>query len=114
MAVYNGRPGEGLSSGHGEREMKGVILVTAVAMIVAIGCRRGDPADKMIGMVDRMPPEKRPVNWQQTRSLMERKAPAVGQPAPDFTLKTLDGTKTISLSAFHDDRPRVLIFGSYT
>jgi Ca2+-binding EF-hand superfamily protein len=39
--------------------------------------------------------------------------PAVGRPAPDFTLTGPDG-KEISLHAFRGDRPLVLVFGSFT
>ncbi|MBI2190833.1 MAG: hypothetical protein HYU36_02465 [Planctomycetes bacterium] len=39
--------------------------------------------------------------------------PAPGDPAPDFTLKTLDGP-TLSLSQLVAERPVVLEFGSYT
>lgn len=38
----------------------------------------------------------------------------VGDPAPDFTLKTLDRSATVRLSSFRGDRPVVLVFGSYT
>ena len=38
----------------------------------------------------------------------------VGDDAPDFSLPTVDRSKTITLSAFRDDRPVVLVFGSYT
>lgn len=34
--------------------------------------------------------------------------------APDFALKTLDGTETIRLSDFRGKKPVVLIFGSFT
>jgi len=40
-------------------------------------------------------------------------SPNVGQDAPDFSLKTLDGKKTITLSSFKG-KPVVLVFGSYT
>lgn len=39
--------------------------------------------------------------------------PAVGRPAPDFTLPGTDG-KEISLHQFRGDRPLVLVFGSFT
>jgi len=89
-------------------------LIFLVSAAVLMGCRRGDPADQMIKMVDAMPPEDRPYDWARTKALMARRPPAVGEPAPDFTLKTLDGSGTVTLSEFHPDRPRVLIFGSYT
>lgn len=38
----------------------------------------------------------------------------VGDIAPDFKLKTLDGKRTIQLRQFRGKRPVVLIFGSYT
>jgi thiol-disulfide isomerase/thioredoxin len=40
--------------------------------------------------------------------------PELGQPAPDFTLKALDGQGSITLSSFRGKRPVVLTFGSYT
>ena len=39
--------------------------------------------------------------------------PAVGRPAPDFTLRTPDG-KELSLHDYRADRPLVLVFGSFT
>jgi len=38
----------------------------------------------------------------------------VGDPAPDFTLKTKDGSRQVQLSSFKGKRPVVLVFGSYT
>jgi hypothetical protein len=38
----------------------------------------------------------------------------VGDPAPDFHLRTLDKTSEVSLSSFRGSQPVVLIFGSYT
>jgi hypothetical protein len=38
----------------------------------------------------------------------------LGDMAPDFKLKTLDGKRTIRLRQFRGKRPVVLIFGSYT
>jgi peroxiredoxin len=40
--------------------------------------------------------------------------PAVGQVAPDFTLRTSDGEKTVTLSQFRGKKPVVLVFGSFT
>lgn len=37
-----------------------------------------------------------------------------GHPAPDFQLPLLDGSGSVQLSSFRDNRPVVLIFGSYT
>ena len=41
-------------------------------------------------------------------------APKVGQEAPTFKLKSLDGKKEMNLAEFRGKRPVVLFFGSYT
>jgi hypothetical protein len=38
----------------------------------------------------------------------------IGDPAPDFRLKTYEKSSWVRLSDFRGDRPVVLIFGSYT
>jgi hypothetical protein len=38
----------------------------------------------------------------------------VGDTAPDFTLATLDKTANVSLTSLRNDKPVVLVFGSYT
>jgi hypothetical protein len=38
----------------------------------------------------------------------------VGDAAPDFKLKTTDGSREVTLSSFKGKRPVVLVFGSYT
>jgi hypothetical protein len=43
-----------------------------------------------------------------------REGPRVGQPAPDFALKTADGKRTVRLSQYRGKRPVVLVFGSFT
>ena len=37
-----------------------------------------------------------------------------GDTAPDFTLKSADGKKTMRLSEYRGKRPVALVFGSYT
>lgn len=44
----------------------------------------------------------------------QRDTTKAGDMAPDFSLKTLDGTETIRLADFRGKKPVVLIFGSYT
>jgi hypothetical protein len=43
-----------------------------------------------------------------------REGPAVGEHAPDFTLRTEDGKRTVSLRHYRGRTPVVLIFGSFT
>jgi hypothetical protein len=38
----------------------------------------------------------------------------VGQEAPDFSLKSLNGDSSVRLSSFRRQKPVVLVFGSYT
>jgi hypothetical protein len=38
----------------------------------------------------------------------------VGDPAPDFTLPSIDRSARVQLSSFRGRRPVVLVFGSYT
>ena len=44
----------------------------------------------------------------------ETHAPDVGALAPDFDLPLRDSDERVKLSAFRDQRPVALIFGSYT
>jgi hypothetical protein len=37
-----------------------------------------------------------------------------GDEAPDFTLKTLDGSAEVQLSSYRGECPVALVFGSYT
>ena len=41
-------------------------------------------------------------------------APKAGDLAPDFTLKAVSGTKSVTLSEFRGKRPVALVFGSFT
>lgn len=73
-----------------------------------------DPAEQFAKRMESAPPDERVPNWSNIKTMMARKAPKVGVPAPDFTLKTLDGEDEIRLSQFAGKQPVVLIFGSYT
>ncbi|MBI1816807.1 MAG: hypothetical protein HYR72_17650 [Deltaproteobacteria bacterium] len=44
----------------------------------------------------------------------ETRAPAIGDPAPDFELPRLGSDERVRLSTFHGDQPVALIFGSFT
>ncbi len=41
-------------------------------------------------------------------------APKVGEVAPLFSLKVLQGKRRVDLASFRDKRPVILLFGSYT
>lgn len=70
--------------------------VAAVAMLVAL------PA------VSQLPNHSGGIPHRSNKSLQ------VGEPAPDFKLRTKDGKMQVQLSSFRGKRPVVVIFGSYT
>jgi len=87
------------------------VLVVAIGVLLALGTsgafaqEGGDPAQedrakRMRGMRERM--------------MKDDGAPKVGDVAPTFALKTLEGEEVVDLGAFKGDKPAVLIFGSYT
>ena len=53
---------------------------------------------------------------QSPRDFFKRpdRAPKVGEDAPTFKLKSLDGKSETDLAQFKGKKPVVLIFGSYT
>jgi hypothetical protein len=90
-----------------------VIVYAALACGLAIAMRQ--PPDKFGAIMAKMPsiafmalPFER--LWLSTRAGHLQ----VGDAAPDFALKTLDGSADVRLSSFLGKRPVVLIFGSYT
>jgi|CXWL01.1.fsa_nt_gi hypothetical protein len=95
-----------------------MFLKYLVLMPALVGCtmciQDVDPVKKFIDQMDKAPPEQRVPNWEQTKTLMARVAPKIGGEAPDFSLLTLDGKQTVKLSQHKDDRPVVLVFGSFT
>ena len=45
---------------------------------------------------------------------LNKRAPKVGDLAPDFTLSDISGTQSVTLSDFRGKKPVALVFGSYT
>lgn len=45
---------------------------------------------------------------------LDRSAPRAGDMAPDFTLRDVTGTESVTLSDFRGKKPVALVFGSYT
>ena len=58
--------------------------------------------------------QKEIMEFMQNRRQQESGGPDVGQEAPDFALRTLEGDREIKLSDFRGKKPVVLVFGSYT
>ncbi len=94
------------------RQMHGLLVLMPVMCL--FGCAPRDPMAAFIAKQDSLPPEERVPDWERTRRLILRTAPAVGDVAPDFELPLLDGSGEIRRSEFHEGRPLVLVFGSFT
>ncbi len=77
-------------------------LLLAMAGGQAVAQEDGDGArrQRRQGMRDRM--------------MRDDNAPKVGDVAPVFTLKSLDGKSETDLASFKDKKPVLLFFGSYT
>jgi hypothetical protein len=60
------------------------------------------------------PPRRGPRPPSQFRQQRQAEQLKKGDVAPDFTLKSPDGKKTITLSDFQGKKPVALVFGSYT
>lgn len=89
------------------------------AAFFTAGCRstpeeEPDMADRYIAAMDAKPAEERVPKWEETKALMNRRAPQVGEVAPDFELPREDGSGTARLSSLCRERPVILVFGSYT
>lgn len=85
------------------RSTLGLLLL----FIVFVGCGH-ENSDSSLGRQD---PVARP---SRAITVSIDKAPQVGEVAPNFVLKSIDGSQETELSSFHGKRPVVLIFGSYT
>jgi hypothetical protein len=68
--------------------------------------RRNAPSDSPLSLQD-------VVSSDEYRDLMTAKV-AVGDAAPDFELRRLDGSGTVRLSSLVESQPVALVFGSYT
>jgi hypothetical protein len=66
------------------------------------------------------PPNDDPSRWLLVKALFKgelgsaTEGPNVGDEAPDFSLRTFDGKRRVSLSEVKGRKPVVLIFGSFT
>jgi hypothetical protein len=88
----------------------------ALGLLAALGCATGSDrvAQQFIAEMDALPPEEQVPNWAETRALMMREAPRIGDAAPDFTLETSGGSDSVTLSQLDASKPVVLVFGSWT
>ena len=85
--------------------------------MVSIACRKHAANWLLVSIVllivsSSLAQERRPARGN--RPIRQPDKIKVGDQAPDFALKTVDGKETIKLSSFRGDRPVALVFGSYT
>jgi hypothetical protein len=59
-------------------------------------------------------PATQPVAALQPTTKPDQAAPEVGETAPTFKLKSLDGKSEFELTSLRGKRPVLLLFGSYT
>lgn len=92
------------------------VLAFAYAMLVGgLAIAMQQPPDAFGAFMAKLPPMAfmvlpfRPL-WMNARAGKL----SVGQDAPNFSLKTVDGGSQVTLASFRGKRPVVLIFGSYT
>ena len=82
------------------RKLQFVLIVLIIASFAA--------SDVASQQARKRPDGRRPGSKRKPDTLK------VGDMAPDFTLKTLDGDQTVKLGSFRGKKPVALVFGSYT
>lgn len=92
-----------------------VLLFLYGALVVGLAIAMHQPPSVFGSIMARMPPMAFMVLpferlWMHARAGDLQ----VGQDAPDFSLKSLNGDTSVRLSSFRRQKPVVLVFGSYT
>jgi len=72
--------------------------------------QNGDGTISQQDIISEMSKRRQEINRRE----QEMAGPNVGEDAPDFALRTLDGKRIVKLSDFEGREPVVLVFGSYT
>ena len=97
----------------------GPMMMSLFVLVMVVGCsstkqpvpEESAVSEKTAVSGERTAPEKRRSMRSQPDDSAQLK---VGQMAPTFKLKSLDGKEEMDLAAFKGKRPVVLFFGSYT
>jgi hypothetical protein len=91
------------------------LLVLWLLFLGAIYFTMRRPPERFAAAIDKLPGPAFLLFPFETLWLRARSGSLnIGDPAPDFHLRTLDKTSEVSLSSFRGAKPVVLIFGSYT
>jgi hypothetical protein len=90
-------------------------VLTYVIVVAGLAIAMRQPPDTFGAIMARMPSVAFMVFPFETLWMSARAGHLKpGDSAPDFVLKTVDGSAQVTLSSFRGQRPVVLIFGSYT
>jgi hypothetical protein len=91
------------------------LIVMYFALVAGLAIVMRQPPDKFGAVMAKVPPMAFAVLPFETLWMNARAGRLqAGDPAPDFTLKTVDGSRQVALSSFRGKQPVVLVFGSYT
>ena len=104
------------------RSLGGYARAGAVGLIIAYGLFltamfivMRQPPDRFGQIMKRMPmPILMIVPFEPMWNAARGGQVEVGDPAPDFNLRTADKQSRVSLASFRGQKPVVLVFGSYT
>jgi hypothetical protein len=90
------------------------LVIVYAALVAGLAITMRQPPDKFGAVMAKVPPMAFAVLPFETLWMNARAGHLqVGDAAPDFTLKTVDGSKQVALSSLRG-QPVVLVFGSYT
>jgi hypothetical protein len=91
------------------------LLLVYVAMLAAFFVVMRQPPERFGKVMAHVPmPLLAVVPFEPMWNVARGGALKVGDPAPDFTLRTSDRKGVVQLSSFRGSQPVVLVFGSYT
>ncbi len=92
-----------------------VVLVLYAAGVAGMFAVMRQPPDTFGRVMSRVPMPAFLVIPFKPMWLAARAGPLrPGNPAPDFSLETLDRKSSVQLSSYRGQKPVVLVFGSYT
>ena len=92
------------------------LLTVLPLLLVAFPALAQRPPRRPLPARNGRPPQRRP-QTERTRKRPTDRQPdrlRVGDPAPNFTLKSPDGKRQVTLSDYRGKQPVALVFGSYT
>lgn len=91
------------------------LVIVYAALVAGLAFAMRQPPDTFGAIMSKMPgPAFMALPFQSLWMNARAGHLQVGDTAPDFSLKTPDGSAQVQLSSFRGVKPVVLIFGSYT